>query len=339
MGGLERFQDDSLSQDGNMRVLITGVNGFIGAHVASKARQTGVGAVGLDLPGSEKQSKQLYASLCMAPIECIAGDILSDTFLLDTLLDRKIDCIIHLAGSTRRDNAPEAWCECMKSNALATAAVIQAILSCPATMRPVLILPGSQMEYGSAVPPWTEETLCTPLNAYGASKLAATECVAAACRASLLRACVVRLPLVFGPGQRPTMFVPELITSLLCGKRFQMTEGNQRRRFLYVDDVATFLLDIAMALVKGKELPILINAPALRPIRIRDLALMLGDILGLSENLEIGALPLREGEPHEAWPDTTKADNLTSIPLTLWEKALGDTVKWYQASMGYSGLT
>lgn len=313
-----------------LRVLLTGVNGFIGSHAVLNATQRGAQVYGLDLPESAAFGERVRRSLGGGAIAFLDVDLDSPTLMREAICENRIDIVLHLAASTRRDNEPGAWTDCVRTNTLITANVLAAVMACPESARPSLIIPGTQMEYGAAAPPWTEDTLCQPMNAYGASKLAATHCVAAACRLHALRACVLRLPLLFGPGQRPSMFIPEMIVALLRGEEFRMTSGEQRRCFLYAPDAANLLLDAGATLREGGELPVPLNAPSLPPIAIRDLAASVASAIGVQGELRAGALPQRPGEHTDAWMDSRRAERLLPRRLTGLEEALRQTARWYR---------
>ncbi|HPK00682.1 MAG TPA: NAD-dependent epimerase/dehydratase family protein, partial [Candidatus Hydrogenedentes bacterium] len=217
------------------RVLITGIQGFIGIHTAAAAQRLGAQAAGIDLAQESPRARQVRESLGMRPVEIHAADLMEQQAIVDILKEVRPAVIVHCAGSIERSTGASDWARVFAGNADVTASLVGALLSLPAAERPVLVMPGSQMEYGTAPMPWTEDRHCEPVNAYGAGKLAATEHVLAAARGHGLRACVLRLPIVFGPGQPPALFIPELIGKALRREAILMTEGNQRRAFLYVE--------------------------------------------------------------------------------------------------------
>jgi nucleoside-diphosphate-sugar epimerase len=188
------------------------------------------------------------------------------------------------------------------------------------------------MEYGLAPLPWREQTDCRPANPYAEAKLRATGMLLAAERGGSLRACVARLPVVYGPAQPPTMFVPELIHAALAGAPFRMTTGLQRRRFVHSADAAAFLLDLAAGLLEGRNPPALLNAPCSEPVSLREVAERIVRIMDRPVRLEIGAIPQREGEIFDAWPDDGAARALgysCSVPL---DEGLRRAVDWYEAN-------
>jgi UDP-glucose 4-epimerase len=311
------------------RILITGVNGFIGCHVAAIAVRSEAKVVGIDLKHTTARAEKIRASLGCEKFKIYEVDDLTTQELSNILSEFSADAIIHLAGSTRRENTAEAWVESVKGNVLLTAAVISAVHAKDESSRPVLVMAGSQMEYGLAPMPWTEDQPAMPNNPYGSSKVAAAELIRAAVRSKVLKASVVRFPLVFGPGQSSVMIIPELICKALKGVPFNMTEGLQQRRFLFVADAAVFLLSVADSLCNSEKTPSLINAPASKPFSIIDVVQLLKAFLPKSADLRVGGLPPRPGEVTQAWPDSSLAESMNLISLTPMEESLSLTAAWY----------
>jgi nucleoside-diphosphate-sugar epimerase len=52
------------------------------------------------------------------------------------------------------------------------------------------------------------------------------------------RVTVLRLGVVYGPGQAPSMLIPQVVEALRAKRRIGLTPGTQTRDFVFVDDVA-----------------------------------------------------------------------------------------------------
>jgi len=320
---------------GGYKVMITGVDGFIGSHVASLALREGLRVVGVTLPNTDGIGTRVRETLGASDIETFAIEANNYAKFREVLQRCQVDAILHLAGVTSRDRSPEAWVHCTDGNAVFTAVVLASIAEIPREDRPVVVMPGTQLEYGLAPMPWTEDQQTFPANPYGVSKLAATHLLLAAIRTKILKGCVARLGIVSGPGQDTSFLIPEVICKAIRGIDIKMTEGKQRRCFVYVEDVAQFLLELARRLVRQESVPALINMPALEPIRIVDMAQR---ILTLMENpvkLLVGALPQRKDEQIEAWLDSSLAKSMKLITLTSLEEGLQQTVEWYRKNEWY----
>lgn len=91
-----------------------------------------------------------------------------------------------------------------------------------------------------------EETMPSPVDLYAASKLAGEDLCRAYAATFGLRYVVLRSSIVFGPGQRPGLFIPSLVERILTDgvAHGRVRHGNldARRNYIYVDDLVDALL-------------------------------------------------------------------------------------------------
>ena len=89
------------------KILITGIAGFIGSHVAEKMLRDGHDVVGIDNfndfydPRVKKENiaeVMKTASGSRSDFTMLPGDILDQCFLSDVFSNQKIDSVIHLAA-------------------------------------------------------------------------------------------------------------------------------------------------------------------------------------------------------------------------------------------------
>ncbi len=317
---------------GGVSCLIAGINGFLGSNLALAARRSGAGLVGVDLPGAAQRGEEVRSALGVPGVRVLPADLTSPEDWSRAIRESRPALLFHMAGSIARGPSEQERSAAIAGNVDTTSALLEALAALAPGERPAVLYPGSQMEYGLAPAPWTERTVCRPANPYAEAKLRASGMLLDAARDGAIRVCVARFPVVFGPGQPPTMFVPLLIRAALAGEPFPMTRGVQRRRFVHAADAAGFLLELAAGLLEGRNPPALINAPCWEPVPVREVAERIVRILGRPVRLEIGALPEREGELPDAWPDDAAARALgysCRIPL---EEGLRRTVEWYEAN-------
>lgn len=301
-------------------ILVTGSGGFLGRRVVALARQHSVAVSATDLLSNATQDSDIdYRVDALRDVDSFTAWIQAS----------KPSCIVHAAGSTRRDASPDAWQACIDANVVPLARIIHAVTSLPESDRPCIVVPGSQFEYGAAPMPWGETTLPRPTSAYGASKLAATELLSAAVSQGSVKGCTLRLPIVFGPAQAPSLFIPDLILHALRAEAFDMTEGRQERCFVYVDDAATMLLDVAERLTES-GFPSVLNAPALGPHTMIEVARSVVDMVGTASQLNAGVLPYRADELMQAWPAAELAKEIGVRPSYTLHDALKETIDSYR---------
>ncbi len=331
---------NNLTEIAGRRILVTGINGFIGCNLAVVAQNSDADVYGIDLPGTSGNADKIRYSLISSPKQITVNEVesLDREYFKNIISEHRVDIVIHLAGDTSRNYDHSKWAKSIESNVSPVLSLLTAIAEMPDSDRPVLIIPGSQMEYGLAPMPWAESRLAMPVNAYGVSKLLATDLILAAVRTGIVKASVIRLPLVFGPGQNLTMVVPEIICKALMGIDIPMTEGRQQRRFVFVNDVAVFILKMANLLCTENAVPPLVNAIANEPVSIADIAQKTIKLIESKAKLKMGALSSRGDELMQAWPDTSLADSMKLINVTSLDKALSDTVDWYKENDWFTSM-
>jgi nucleoside-diphosphate-sugar epimerase len=108
-----------------------------------------------------------------------------------------------------------------------------------------LVQPGSALEIGPGAGAVDEATGGQPHTDYGRHKAAATAAVARATRAGDVAGVTARLFTVFGTGERPGRLLPMLWSRRHDREPIELSSGAQRRDFVYLDDVAFGLVELA----------------------------------------------------------------------------------------------
>jgi nucleoside-diphosphate-sugar epimerase len=167
---------------------------------------------------------------------------------------------------------------------------------------PRLVHVGSALEYGEART-LDEQTSTRPTEPYGKSKSTATAAIADL--RGQVPSIVARPFTVFGPGERPGRLVPTLLAARATTERIPLSSGHQKRDFVYVEDVARALVQLAelpgATLTDGRypfDAPCLnLASGALTPVR--EFVLALADELGVARaRLGFGDLPPLLEEMH-----------------------------------------
>jgi len=213
-----------------MRILITGISGFVGRRLAHALVARGDRVCGTYLGELPRQKDFL-------PQECILEEIdLQDEAALHRLVQqREPEAVVHLAGLSHVGASWKRPGEYFQVNVLGTENLLEA-----AAGKRVLVASSAEV-YGK-VPddqqPIAEDRLLAPGSPYALTKAAAE-------RLALGKgAIVVRSFNAIGPGQTPTFALPAFAAQLAA-----VAEGSQepvlkvgnleaRRDFVHVDDVA-----------------------------------------------------------------------------------------------------
>ena len=309
-----------------MSVIVTGPAGFIGSRVTSMLLDAGHTVHGID--SIRTVSLQSYRAR-ISPFIDRAGFSAYDANILDPEAMRHAfrqagcpDTVIHLAGMTGVRGAPEESQRYCEANALGTAVVLEL---CREFNVGQFILASSSSVYGSVEGPTAEDASTDrPLSPYAASKRSAELLIQAHHHQHGMEATILRYFTVYGPHGRPDMSVLRFIDAIADGRPITVFgNGEQRRDFTYIDDIARGTLD-ALGLF-GCET---INLGYGSPVSLNTVIQLVEEALGKKAQLKYE-------DSHAADPLLTWADHSKAARLLAWTPMVGigegirRTVEWY----------
>jgi nucleoside-diphosphate-sugar epimerase len=168
----------------------------------------------------------------------------------------------------------------------------------------------------------------TPLHAatlYGVCKHATHIAAAAYARQTGLSLGWGRLFFLYGPYEADGRLVSSVTRSLLAGEVARCSRGNQLRDFLYVGDAAEAFVALLDSSAEGA-----FNVASGKPVAIRTVVEILGAITGLPEQIMLGAVQQREGDPARICADVSSLRAATGwSPQYSLEEGLRRTVEWW----------
>jgi len=227
------------------RMLVTGGAGFIGSHlVEALAAIPGAGIRAVD-DLSTGTTENLAGALAHGTVEFHQGDV-GDRSLLRDLL-HGVQVVFHLACRGVRHSLGHPL-ENHDVNATATLRLLQA--ASHAGVQRFIHVSSSEV-YGTALwVPMDEEHPCYPETVYGAAKLAGEAYARAHFRTYGLPVVVVRPFNNFGPRSHfegdAGEVIPRFVARVLAGEPpVIFGDGLQTRDFLYVEDTAYWLCQVA----------------------------------------------------------------------------------------------
>jgi nucleoside-diphosphate-sugar epimerase len=233
------------------KVVITGVAGFIGSHLADALLESGHQVVGLDRrsPATDVLARvNLESATGHSDFKFVEADLI-DARLEDLLEDAR--CVFHLAAVPGVRPSWSGLPAYAAANVLATDRLLKACITANVSK---LVYASSSSVYGESNDASRENDPTQPLSPYGVTKLAGEQlCLAYAKRpGSTLSVTALRYFTVYGPRQRPDMAIGRMLAAALTGDQYTLFgDGTQRREFTFVDDVVA-------ATVKAADL----NLPA-----------------------------------------------------------------------------
>jgi nucleoside-diphosphate-sugar epimerase len=230
-----------------VHVLVTGVAGFIGSHVAEALLARGDAVRGVDsfldyYPRPVKE-RNLGGLRRAAGFSFVEADLVGADL---EALTADVDAVIHLAAQA---GVRASWGKDFRiycdANILATQRLLDA---CAAHGKRRFVYSSSSSIYGDAPDlPTLETTLPRPISPYGVSKLAGEHLCRLYSQSSPVETVALRYFTVYGPRQRPDMAFHRFIRAQLRGDELTVfDDGDQTRDFTFVGDaVAANLLALA----------------------------------------------------------------------------------------------
>lgn len=295
------------------KLLIVGGTGFIGSNLAHKAVENAFNTTVLSL-NSPTKDKQIES------VEYLQADITNLDQLRERLSTYKFDYIVNLSGYIDHSRFLDGGRQIINTHFDGVQNLLQ-VLDWTYLKRFVQI--GSSDEYGDQVAPQSEDLRESPISPYSSGKLFSTQLLQMLYRTEELPIVILRLFLVYGPGQNNKRFLPQIIEGCLSDSSFPASTGEQLRDFCYVDDISRgILMSLKNDDVKGK----VVNLASGKSISIREIIELVRSIIG-SGSPEFGKIPYRVGENMALYADTTKARKLLNwVPEIEIEEGIRRTI-------------
>jgi UDP-glucuronate 4-epimerase len=322
-----------------MSILVTGVAGFIGFHVASALLRQGVAVIGVDkldhyYDVALKEARLAVFRSLGAGLAFHRLDVAEPAAL--TALVRQypeIDRVIHLAAAAGVRHSQEHPRSYVSANIMGHVEVLEACRRIPGLKHLVFASTSSVYGEGAKLPFAVGDPVDTPSSMYGATKKADEEISHVYAHLYRLPTTGLRFFTVYGPWGRPDMAYWVFTKAILEGRPIPLfNQGNMRRDFTYIDDiVAGVLACLAKPPADNGETA---------PLRVYNLgnseSVELERFVGVLERT-IGArvprqmLPMQPGDVIATYADIEPARrDFGFSPTTSIEEGLPRFVAWYR---------
>ncbi len=289
----------SLEDYAGVRVMVTGANGFIGAHVVQALRRLQARVV----PVVRERRAGTDA-------DAVAVDLADEAALSRVITDERPEIIFNLAGygvdSSERAEIPARVINTELPLRLASAL---SRLSAGRWKGQRVVHTGSALEYGTAAGDLAETTEGTPTTLYGQTKLAGTRKLREFSATQRQPSVTGRLFTVYGPGEHAGRLLPSLLAASRTSDPLPLTAGLQLRDFTYVDDAVEGLLRLGLC-EHGDLGPVNVATGALATVR--SFVETAADVLAIdARRLQFGALPTRAEEMKHDPVNVKRLEQLT----------------------------
>ncbi|MDD5108741.1 MAG: NAD(P)-dependent oxidoreductase [Candidatus Omnitrophica bacterium] len=135
-----------------------------------------------------------------------------------------------------------------------------------------------------------------------------------------------RIFFAYGPAEHPNRLVSSVIASLLKGKQIPCSEGNQKRDFLYVEDVALAFVALLESNFCGA-----INIGSGVPVSIKELINIISAKLGRSDLVQFGKITANTNEPELLVADVKKIQDIIGwFARYDLNHGLDKTIAWWK---------
>jgi dTDP-glucose 4,6-dehydratase len=308
-----------------MKLCVTGGAGFLGSRFVQLwlAGHPGDSVIVLDLLTYAGSRERLAEAEAGGRCTFVEGDVCDGKAMARVL--EGCGWLVHCAAETHVDRSITSAAPFLRTNVEGTCAVLDAARTAGVTR--VLHVSTDEV-YGPVLSGVVDEQApLSPSSPYAASK-AAGDLLAQAFRSTYgLASVIVRPTNIFGPFQSPEKFIPLCIVSALERRPIPVYgDGNQRRAWLFIDDLCAAL---AAAIERGAPGEIYNIGSGLERGNLETARAILV-LLGAPESL-LQHVDDRPGHDRRYAMDDRKLRALGWQPAVAFEAGLAATVRWYEA--------
>jgi len=326
-----------------MKILITGLAGFVGHAVAKRLSGQGHEIVGIDnlndyYEVSLKQARLFDLSDC-SDIRFLELDLADGDGMAALFSAERFDQVIHLAAQAGVRYSLENPHVYADSNLIGHLNVLQ---GCRHNSVQHLVYASSSSVYGmnSKVPFSTSDAVDHPVSLYAATKKANELMSHTYSHLYRVPTTGLRFFTVYGPWGRPDMAPFKFTKALLEGKPIQVfNHGDMQRDFTYIDDIVegvVRILDVVPEPANNTDAPDASTAPYAiynigngSPVALMDFIGAIESATGCEAKCDFQ--PMQPGDVPRTWADTEALFQATGYrPKVGIEEGVKRFVDWYR---------
>jgi len=316
-----------------MKVLLTGVAGFLGSHLSKRLIEEGHQVIGLDnfVTGKAENLSELINNPNFSFIRHDVSNYIT--------VPGQVDAVMHFASPASPNPAspfgyPNLPIQTLKAGALGT----HNALGVARTNNARFLLASTSEIYGDPLEHPQKETYwghCDPIGSrsvYDEAKRFAEALTMAYHRYHGINTRIVRIFNTYGPKMRldDGRVVPNFIQQALRGEALTIYgDGSQTRSFCYVDDL---IEGIYRLLMSDEHYPVNIGNPI--EISILEFAEIINKLTGNQAGLKFEPASRLGDDPQRRRPDISKArEILTWEPKISVEEGISKTIPYFKEKL------
>jgi UDP-glucuronate 4-epimerase len=320
-----------------MNILVTGVAGFIGMHIAKRLIERGDDVYGIDNLNSyyDQQLKldRIDQLNTFVNFRFLTGDIADRDTMSRLFVQHPIDRVVHLAaqaGVRYSIDCPDVY---VQSNLVGFANLLE---GCRHGNISHLVYASSSSVYGASrrLPFSIDDPADSPISLYAATKRSNELMSHVYAHLFGLPCTGLRFFTAYGPWGRPDMAAFSFTKAIFEGRTIRVfNNGNMKRDFTYIDDIVEAIarvLDRPPDRVDCTPPYRLYNVGNRLPVTLLDFIATLERCIG--KNALTTMVDIQPGDVQETFADTTALLRDTGFcPSTPIEVGVARFVEWYKA--------
>jgi UDP-glucuronate 4-epimerase len=334
-----------------VKLLVTGVAGFIGMHTTLRLLAAGHEVVGVDNLNDYYDPRLKQDRLdCLLPhpgFRFFHLDIADDKGLAELFVATRPERVVHLAAQVGVRYSLENPMAYVRSNLVGFASILEA---CRHSGVQRLVYASSSSVYGdNAHVPFSEhDPVDHPLSLYAASKRSNELMAHAYAHLYGLPVIGLRFFTVYGPWGRPDMAPVLFAHAIKAGKTIRVFNyGNHQRDFTYVEDIVTGVVAVTSTEPNSSvsELPLpadparshapfrIYNIGNNEPVKLLDFLATLEHCMGKKARIELA--DAQPGDVLDTWADCSALERDYSYrPQTQLAQGMQQFVTWFKDYYG-----
>jgi len=313
-----------------MRLLVTGVAGFIGSNFVYEAlvgsnREKFSSVTGIDSLTYAGSSLNLAELKKLKKFEFIQGNICSTKLMAQAI--KKNDVVLNFAAETHVDNSLINSKKFVLSNYIGVSNILNILRNYP-DKKFVQISTDEvygQLNKGS----WIESDKLDPRSPYSATKAAADLLILSYINSYGINSCITRSSNNFGPRQHPEKLIPKTIISALKKSSIPVYgTGNNIRDWIYVGHNILAIQKIIFEGTSGN----IYNIGGGNELTNLDVVKKILDLLGVGHEC-IKFVPDRLGHDFRYSVSSNKLETELNFKVPKdFDTRLAETVLWYKTN-------
>ncbi len=322
-----------------MKVLLTGIAGFIGMHCAERLAERGDEVIGIDCLtpyySVELKEARLARLARRRGISVHRIDLADADALAKVLASARPEFVLHLAAQPGVRYSLENPAAYIQSNLVGFANLLEA---CRARPPRHLVYASSSSVYGANRKlPWSEsDDVDHPVSLYAATKRSNELMAHVYAHLFGIPTTGLRYFTVYGPWGRPDMSPMLFAHAILQGTPIRIfNQGDMQRDFTYIDDIVEGTLRVLARPPAGTPPVALYNIGNHQPVALLDYVAALEQALGRKAIRELA--PMQPGDVKATYADTERLARAVGFaPETPLAEGLAKFAAWFKDYYGYA---